>query len=1088
MQPILDGSFIEPEPPRYLSINAAYALDSVTVLIKFNESIDSTTLDPTDFTLFNSQHNALAIESISMSEESNKSILLTTALQDGEETYTLVITTLEGMNEEIIPTQGLSVEFLGYAASLTDEQWHFELFTPADITVGDPFTVTVMAFRGIDQSLIAFYEATIVWEIVGASGSLNVTESSFPIESEGIQSYELIYQSDIQGEQTESFSIKVSEQGNPQMTGNSSSILAQAPVSLHHFEIDVAKAIPQGDPFPVQISAMGSNYKTLTTYEGTITIAYQYGSGTLSCSPTQPFENGVLESICTYDTLTEDYFSIVVTDTETQISSSSQMINMGVGIGDNYSINFHALPVDTSSIRLDWNTIEGALRYSLYRKVNEGDYSLLDDLDSVTHSYLDSGLAAQSYTYKIEAFTQDMVLLGTSEVTEQPATCTNLSGPISSTTTLTETASPYCVSSNITVTGSGTDLIIEPGVEILFAAGVGITVENGAAFIAQGTGSKPIVFTSNASEPIPGDWDRIVLADTAQGTTFSSDGNYTYESGSIVQFCLFEYGVGGIKTSVSLDLEYSVFRYINGFLTSSFEGNLDGKTVMIRHTAFYDNECGRGAGMYIEGENNNIIYIEYCTFERNIAVAGGGAMCLEARGLPGEFQITGCSFWHNDASISGGAILLMNTSGAEGLLIRDNFFFENECSGNGGALYLESGDHSLQQNTFTGNTAALGGAVYAWGDVIEVQENTFKENVALDGGALYFISSSSGSTIEDNLFQKNQSNGSGASNGGGAIYVMNGVNDLIIQNNNFITNEAVMRAGAILVGDTTGFSSGHTIQTNDFKNNTAFDYGGAININGNGTAMNITVSGNTFQSNTGVDGGALFLRNTNSILVEDNMFDSNQALDDGGGSGDLDSISVLYQNNQYLDNIAANRGGGVYFSDVDNTNTLKNCYFSGNEGASGGGIASIRSAIIITGVTIEDNQALEGGGIYIDQSSAAASAIEYVVISGNTAGVGGGIFYENDLSLSLTASHIQNNVASTTSWSLQHNCSQSYPLSNIWWGSEIGDKTSFGICDSTVGTCSGSGTLTITPLATPYDLCVDNIPSTPPACVGVGEL
>ncbi len=93
---------------------------------------------------------------------------------------------------------------------------------------------------------------------------------------------------------------------------------------------------------------------------------------------------------------------------------------------------------------------------------------------------------------------------------------TSVGGLISSDTTWTLAGSPYIITSNISVYGSGSPtLTIEPGVIVKFNDNTGLSVANGTsnpgALKAVGTASSPILFTSSNPSPAPGKWSGITF-------------------------------------------------------------------------------------------------------------------------------------------------------------------------------------------------------------------------------------------------------------------------------------------------------------------------------------------------------------------------------------------------------------------------------------------------------------------------------------------------------------------------------------------------------------------------------------------------
>jgi parallel beta-helix repeat protein len=115
-------------------------------------------------------------------------------------------------------------------------------------------------------------------------------------------------------------------------------------------------------------------------------------------------------------------------------------------------------------------------------------------------------------------------------------TATVVGGPIFSNTTWTLAGSPYLATSSVQVM-NGATLTIEPGVTVKFGTGRALSVSGG--LVARGTAQQPIVFTSNAASPKPGDWGYIKFESNSLDATY--DGEGAYVSGSIIQHAVVEY-------------------------------------------------------------------------------------------------------------------------------------------------------------------------------------------------------------------------------------------------------------------------------------------------------------------------------------------------------------------------------------------------------------------------------------------------------------------------------------------------------------------------------------------------------------------
>jgi hypothetical protein len=106
---------------------------------------------------------------------------------------------------------------------------------------------------------------------------------------------------------------------------------------------------------------------------------------------------------------------------------------------------------------------------------------------------------------------------GINEPINVPST-TTLSGNINTTTTLTSDK-VWTLKGYVYVT-DGAKLIIQPGTTIIsdIAEKGALCIERGAQIIAEGTATKPIIFTSgkNSGERSPGDWGGIVILGRAK--------------------------------------------------------------------------------------------------------------------------------------------------------------------------------------------------------------------------------------------------------------------------------------------------------------------------------------------------------------------------------------------------------------------------------------------------------------------------------------------------------------------------------------------------------------------------------------------
>jgi hypothetical protein len=122
-----------------------------------------------------------------------------------------------------------------------------------------------------------------------------------------------------------------------------------------------------------------------------------------------------------------------------------------------------------------------------------------------------------------------LALLGTAHAAD-------ISGAITANATWTAAQSPYVLHGDVILDNNAT-LVIQPGVQIRMAAGAGFTLKQGA-LQAVGTASNPIVITSDAASPQPGDWGQWRLASgTNSAQTMFNYVSLSYGSGLVIESC-----------------------------------------------------------------------------------------------------------------------------------------------------------------------------------------------------------------------------------------------------------------------------------------------------------------------------------------------------------------------------------------------------------------------------------------------------------------------------------------------------------------------------------------------------------------------
>ena len=165
-------------------------------------------------------------------------------------------------------------------------------------------------------------------------------------------------------------------------------------------------------------------------------------------------------------------------------------------------------------------------------------------------------------------------------------------------------------------------LTIEPGVEVRFSPGTGLfigRVRNNdwdwiGALVAQGTGGSPIIFTSNAASPAPGDWKGIYFT------------NYAHDATTVLEHCVVEYGGHTHNANIYLANAKTTSQY-NTIRNSSHSGIYVDGTGCNNATINCNNLKDNQYGVYIANNaqpsvhNNNLLSNQqYGVFNTGVTV------------------------------------------------------------------------------------------------------------------------------------------------------------------------------------------------------------------------------------------------------------------------------------------------------------------------------------------------------------------------------------------------------------------------------------------------------------------------------------
>ncbi|MFN2184105.1 MAG: beta strand repeat-containing protein [Anaerolineae bacterium] len=389
---------------------------------------------------------------------------------------------------------------------------------------------------------------------------------------------------------------------------------------------------------------------------------------------------------------------------------------------------------------------------------------------------------------------------------------------------------------------------------------------------------------------------------------------------------------------------------LNGFVITG--GLADSTTEPVHH---------KGAGMYIRNAAptlaNLIIRGNKADGELLGSPAGVGGGLYNESGGP---EFTNTTLRNNYARIAGGGFYTTDSGGGLANLTLQ----ENQAGVSGGGMYVSTSlGHTLSNLSVTGNSAGeYGGGLYVESGVQSTLSNsTLTANTGMQGGGLYVSSSV-----------------------------------LRLSSVDLIANEASELGGGMFAQ-----LGQYWLTTVTFTSNDADTAGGGLYADRNIGSLASTM----FAGNTSVLGAGMYVDDQElsytSLTMTSGVFVNNVATEDGGGLYVVDSPQGTLSSNSFLYNKATTGNGGGMVLTNSETYSLSNCDFSGNRATSGGGMYVDSSDPTLTQVTFAANHAelasaddsIGGGGLYLVGSSDAT--LSRTTFRENEAANGGGMYIDD---------------------------------------------------------------------------------------------
>ena len=368
----------------------------------------------------------------------------------------------------------------------------------------------------------------------------------------------------------------------------------------------------------------------------------------------------------------------------------------------------------------------------------------------------------------------------------------------------------------------------------------------------------------------------------------------------------------------------------------------------------------------------------------NQTIVLNGSPLVSANGS--DFTILG-----NNVTIDGNKASQVLRIGKVSTVVLQNLQMINGNNelGNGGCLSVNDNVVTLEIVSISGCSATNGGGLYASNSIVNLLSTHIADNKTYSGG------SGGGTFQKGGTFTISASTLSGNTGdflGGGAHFESGTAS---VSNSSFIGNDALEGGG--LYSQSKLLLSNTTIQSNGAQFGAGLSQGG-----GTIDALDSNISGNVAI----VDGGGVWIRGGAITLTSSNLV-SNTA-QQGGAIRQVSTGKVHIRDSTIEMNNSSGSGGGIFFD--SGQHSITNGTFRDNRSGGNGGGMFTAGSIDLKDSTLSDNHAdLSGGGIYFDLQL--SQLIGNSLFQGNTAGIQGGAFYQDEGDISVNHTTFKGNSA-----------------------------------------------------------------------------
>ncbi|MEO0814181.1 MAG: hypothetical protein AAFY60_15070, partial [Myxococcota bacterium] len=302
--------------------------------------------------------------------------------------YSLRVVGLVGVNGQDTPEGGVAAQFQGF---VENRPRALVLNTPAEVTQGLAFLLTVSAVtvpttEGEPATLIAEIASELDWTMSAPGEVQVVSASDWEL---GIRSYELALSPapPLADGAATAVTLQASARDDRSIRGSSSVVQLKGAVGLARFEVTAPAGVQVDVPFPLEITAIGSDGRPLTSFSSPVRLTPVGGIGAIEPSTIDEFTQGRSTTLVRYDALNPNLEIRAERVSDPSRFGTSPSIQSGLSPDGALAGNLVAVPLSADRVRLDWTRIQGAEQYRISVSQTGADFSEVATVLSTRFSF-----------------------------------------------------------------------------------------------------------------------------------------------------------------------------------------------------------------------------------------------------------------------------------------------------------------------------------------------------------------------------------------------------------------------------------------------------------------------------------------------------------------------------------------------------------------------------------------------------------------------------------------------------------------------------------------------------------------------------